>query len=640
MLFPAQAVFAQLPVVGNFKENTKPAPVTNQKLEQMDVELQQIAAIKSAYPDSALILCYKVYEDSYNMNFHDGMASSLMWIGSIYLNEKGETEEGLRYFRSAEIHCQKAVNVKDILMFNWYNDMSATFSIQGKYDSALVYYEKALSMALHRKWKDKKDLAVLYSNMASIYYTLEQYDDARPYLHKVEEIAAPIHLNTSLFDVYNTYASIYIVQDKLDSARLYIHKMKTLDVEIQGKKKGSVEYLSGIISLKEKKYPEAISDFRKSLKLSDQYSRDIANTLAGLGLAYFFIKNYPVAIRYMHKSIDCYTKAGIAGRGLLETYGNLSEVYDSTRNYSKAYYYKSLAYNLKDSLIKMENAKHLNKLENRYLTAEKNKELTAKQLQLAMSETRLRKKNIWIVLIVSGSMILLTVVAWLSQKQRLQLQKIKTARQQQQVLQLKAVIDGEEKERSRIGRQLHDDIMVQLSIVKMGLEALPIAHPNIRNTEGYNNIVEQLKHTSQQLRQTAHNLMPDALLEEGLVSAILYFCRSVEKLTGIKFLFQHYGDMPSLSSDVEVSIYRIIQELVQNIIKHAKASNALVQLNYRKGIFSITVEDDGIGIQNNTTEENKMGLKSIRTRLKAMDGVIDIHHCTPHGTSVSIELNI
>jgi signal transduction histidine kinase len=81
---------------------------------------------------------------------------------------------------------------------------------------------------------------------------------------------------------------------------------------------------------------------------------------------------------------------------------------------------------------------------------------------------------------------------------------------------------------------------------------------------------------------------------------------------------------------------------MQNVIKHAEATNALVQLNYLEGILSITVEDTGVGMkeQDNSIEENKMGLRSIRTRLKAMGGTMEIHPCTPHGTSVNIELSL
>jgi signal transduction histidine kinase len=631
---------AQLSFMDNFIERSMPETVTDEALTRMETELRQIEKIKSRYPDSALALCRKVFNDSRRMKFPDGMATSLLWTGSVYLSDKGQPLEALKYYRMAEQHCRQAVNVRTSLLILWHNDMAAAFSVQGQYDSALVYYYKGLTTALQHKDSDIKDMAMMNNNMASIYYVLEQYNEARPYLAKAEHISDSAGYKNLLIDAYNNYTSIFIVQDKLDSADIYLRKMRALQAWATPGQAGAIDYLQGMLLLKKKEYRQAIPSFLAAQEQTPSNTRDRVNNLSGLGLAYLFTSRYREAIRYMEESIDLSLQAGISGRSLVESYGNLAEVYDSARNYKQAYYFRSLASNLRDSLNKMENIKNLNTFETRYLTAEKNKEIAKKKLQLAIAETSLRKKDLWIAIIIGGAVILLILVAWLSQKQRLQLQKAKTARQQLQVQQLKAVIEGEEKERSRIGRQLHDDIMVQLSIVKMGMEALPMEYPRIKSAEGYINIVQQLTHASQQLRQTAHNLMPDALLEEGLVSAVLYFCRSVEKLTGIRFLFQHYGEIPAVSSDIEVSIYRIIQELVQNIIKHSGAANALVQLNYRKGILSITVEDDGKGIREGDLAENKMGLKSIRNRLKTLDGTIDIHHCTPHGTSVNIELSI
>lgn len=640
LLFLVRPSSAQLSFMERYIERTAPSSVTPGVLDKMEADLKLIESTKKRYPDSALSLCRKVYNDSRNMQFHDGMATALLWTGSIYAEEKGQPKEALSYFRMAEQHCRQAVNVRASLLLLWHNDMASAFSIQGQYDSALVYYYKTLNTALQNNWKDSRDLVMMYNNLASIYYVLELYDDARPYLQKAEQISDSAGFKPALFNSYNTYASIFIVQKKLDSAEIYVGKMDALKAGGLAVSNGSMAYLKGIIALHKKDYDKAIPSFELALESNKGNAREEVNNLAGIGVAHLFSRRYPLAARYLEEAIALSLKSGISGRSLLENYGNLAEVYDSSRDYREAYRYRSLASDLRDSLNKMENAKNLNTFETRYQAAEKNKQLAEKQLQLARAETTLRKKNMWIAFIVGGMLTLLAFAAWISQKQRLQLQMEKTARKQQEVHQLKAVLEGEEKERSRIGRQLHDDIMVQLSVVKMGLEALPAGYPDIKKAEGYHNIVQQLTLTSQQLRQTAHNLMPDALLEEGLVSAVLYFCRSVEKLSGIRFLFQHYGEIPVLSSDVEVSIYRIIQELVQNIIKHAKASNALVQLHYRKGILSITVEDDGTGMQHTNIEENKMGLKSIRTRLKTLDGCIDIHPCTPHGTSVNIELSI
>jgi signal transduction histidine kinase len=622
-------------------EKKTPSKNKDQQLAQLEVKLRIIEAIYTQYPDSALALSYAVFNASKKMDFPDGMASALIWMGSIHI-AKGGPHEALKYLRKALPYCNQAINVKEGLFLVWNNDMAAAFSIQGAYDSAMVYYYQALQRALKYNSKDYAQLAILYNNMGSIHYVLKQYDDALPYLEKAQHLGISKQLKPQLTETYITLASIFIVRDQLDSARQYLENISRLNTTITDKIQEQLHYLNGIIYLKEKQPAKAIPLFKEALALSENNIRSKIANISVLGSAYLLSKNYKSAVQYYQEAAKLSEQFGIGGRSLVEIYGNLSETYDSAKDYRNAYRYKFIAAALQDSISAMENTRSLNKLENLFQNAEKDKELTAKKLQLVLAEASLRNRNLWIAGIGIGTLILLTIAIMLSQKQRLQLQRAKTTKQQQQVEQLKAVIDGEEKERSRIGRQLHDDIMVQLSIVKMSMEALPMEYPGIKDAQSYKNIVQQVQHTSRQLRQTAHNLMPDALLEEGLISAVLYFCRNIEQMTGIKILFQHYGSIPSLSSDLQISIYRIIQELMQNVIKHAEATNALVQLNYLEGILSITVEDNGVGMkeQDNITEENKMGLRSIRTRLKAIGGTMEIHPCTPHGTSVNIELSV
>jgi signal transduction histidine kinase len=614
---------------------------SREQLAQLEKKLHTIDAIYHQYPDSALALSYAVFNTSKQMDFPDGMASALIWMGTIHI-EKGGPHEALKYLRKASPYCEQAVNVKEILLLVWSNDMAAAFSIQGAYDSAMVYYYQALKTALKYNSKDYRQLAILYNNMASIHYILKQYSDALPYLEKAKHLGILKQLKPQLTETYITFASIFIVKDQLDSARQYLENITRLNTTITPKIQEQLHYLNGIIYLKEKQPAKAIPLFKEALMLSENNIRSKIANISVLGSAYLLLKNYKSAVQYYKEAAKLSVQSAIGGRSLVEIYGNLAETYDSAKDYRNAYRYKFIAAALQDSISAMENTKSMNKLENLFQNAEKDKELTTKKLQLVLAKASLRNRNLWIVGIGTGTLVLLTIAIMLSQKQRLQLQRAKTTKQQQQVEQLKAVIDGEEKERSRIGRQLHDDIMVQLSIVKMSMEALPMEYPGIKDVQSYKNIVQQVQHTSRQLRQTAHNLMPDALLEEGLISAVLYFCRNIEQMTGIKILFQHYGSIPVLSSDLEISIYRIIQELMQNVIKHAGATNALVQLNYLEGILSITVEDNGVGMkeQDNNTEENKMGLKSIRTRLKAMGGTMEIHPCTPHGTSINIELSV
>jgi two-component system NarL family sensor kinase len=135
--------------------------------------------------------------------------------------------------------------------------------------------------------------------------------------------------------------------------------------------------------------------------------------------------------------------------------------------------------------------------------------------------------------------------------------------------------------------------------------------------------------------------LPDILLEEGLAEAVYYFCKNLKQNTGLEIDFQLYGQIPRLTPDFELSVYRIIQELVHNIIKHAKARLALVQITCQDRHLSITVEDDGVGIPSALLNERKgFGLRTVRARVKTLMGHLDVRSEEGKGTIVYLEFDI
>src|SRR5690606_20151980 len=157
------------------------------------------------------------------------------------------------------------------------------------------------------------------------------------------------------------------------------------------------------------------------------------------------------------------------------------------------------------------------------------------------------------------------------------------------------IIAGEEQERSRLARELHDGIMVLFSAIRMKLRQLPKSHRALTTDREFNDLNDELEQAIKELRRTAHNLMPDMLLDGGLAEAVFYFCKSLQQNSPLRINFQLYGNLPRLKEDAELSLYRIIQELVQNIIRHAEANKALVQFNYRDEVLCVTIEDNGKG---------------------------------------------
>jgi two-component system NarL family sensor kinase len=150
-----------------------------------------------------------------------------------------------------------------------------------------------------------------------------------------------------------------------------------------------------------------------------------------------------------------------------------------------------------------------------------------------------------------------------------------------------------------------------------------------------------LDNTIGDLRKVAQNLMPEALVKFGLQEALRDFCNSIQSSTDIKVVYQQFGEKRKLNNTAEVFIYRMVQELVANILKHAKATEIMVQLMMDENSTSLTVEDNGKGFDLNTLQhKNGAGIRNINYRVQYLNGTLDIDTTPGSGTSVNIQLPI
>lgn len=358
------------------------------------------------------------------------------------------------------------------------------------------------------------------------------------------------------------------------------------------------------------------------------------------GELYYTLRNYPKALTYFSSALDSATKYNMP-HIVTKAHFNLNKLYHSLHKKDLAYHHLSAYIRIKDSLTSSSVLNNMQQLDIKYRTAQKEKELVGKQLIIARQKENIVRKNAWLAVIISGCTVLIVIILVLyrsyRQKQRRQAEQIHAMRQEQEISNLKSMIHGEEKERSRLARELHDGIMVQLSVVNMNLKtALAAGAPASRES------VQQLEKTMHELRQTAHNLMPDILLAEGLSEALLYFCESLNSSSTTEIFFESEGKLPRLQPETELSIYRIVQELAQNILKHAKATQAIVQLLMAAdNLLVITIEDNGIGFDSDNIKNNPgMGLRSIPTRVMAMQGTMALQSKPGQGTSIYLEFDI
>jgi len=200
-----------------------------------------------------------------------------------------------------------------------------------------------------------------------------------------------------------------------------------------------------------------------------------------------------------------------------------------------------------------------------------------------------------------------------------------------------------EQERIRMARELHDGLGSMLSGIKHSFSAIKndIALNNEQENK-FDYTIGKLDDSIKDLRAVSHSMFSAELLEDGLDAAIRNYCTAVSTTAGIKISFENIMQQPpGLKGEQAFHIFRVVQELVQNVLKHSHAANAIVQLSYDNGTLALTVEDNGIGFTAASPYwKNGIGLKNVESRIKMLHGKMDIQSQPGKGTSVFIEVPV
>lgn len=601
--------------------------------------IEETNALRHVDTDSAIKNLMHAYQISYELNYLEGIAKSLTNLGLMYM-DKGEYTKSLQIYKRC-VPYSKLLSVKNpkaIVIL--YNNIAAVYGNQNIFDSAARYYYRALEQYDKHQLSDTTILLSLYTNLGGRLIVLKRTHQAKYYLAKAEPIALATDNSKMLAKVYVGYAAIKGIEKKYDSARYFALKALDIFEEVRDPASHIIAFSSvGDTYVNEGKPQKALTYYDQAFKIKhDAPKTAFAVAYRGRGKAYYKLGKYKQAEKDYLESLKLSHQAN-ALAGIEETNKALVDVYTALGDYKKALFYRNEYAKIVDSSMNEKRLRTFGQLEIKYRTSQKDKELAEKKLQLAQQRNEISVKNKWIVIICIASLLLIGLIAnnFRIRRQR-QVLQIKNLKNEKEMEQLKATMKGEEKERVRIARELHDGIMIQFSSVQMNLSALNEKMPTIQNSK-LNTIIDSLNEAIKDLRKSAHNLMPDMLLKEGLTEAVHYFCVRLQESSKTEIDFQSYGIMTKIASEYELMLYRMIQELLQNIIKHAKATKVLVQLNFQSEIMSITVEDDGVGVDTNSISLHRgMGLHQIKERIQSLNGHFTISANKPHGTSVYIEL--
>lgn len=302
---------------------------------------------------------------------------------------------------------------------------------------------------------------------------------------------------------------------------------------------------------------------------------------------------------------------------------------------------------LNDSLNKLSYKNEIANLEAEF----KNKENSIKiaQLKTQKDSAELKAQNNWLKFSFFGSttlvLLILILFILLYQRKKNQLIKEKNLKDKQEIQMLKnqkeleviqAMMDGEELERKRIARELHDGISSKLSALKIKLLRLETDRENYH--ENLEDINELLGTSITELRQVSYNLVPESLIKLGLEKALGDLCHLLHS-ESVKIEFQSFGfTEQEIPIPNQVNIYRIVQEMVNNALKHANCSEILVSCSQNGNNFYIAVEDNGVGYDvEKAKEKSGHGLKNLKNRVEMLSGIFNVES-SKAGTYYNIEL--
>jgi len=489
------------------------------------------------------------------------------------------------------------------------------------------------TISLFEETKDTANLIKVYDNFGVLYGNMNNYKKAEEYKIKTINLAKKIKDTFLIVSGSLNLGTIYAQTERLDKAYEQYMIVKSLSKTLNNDRinhhlyKNMARYYSEK-GMMDKCLENALIAYAY---LKDSKSKpEKAYFQAFLGTIYQELKMYNKAEKHLLSSLNISEE--IESESLqLNSLNPLAEISASKKEYKKAYNYARKYYTLNEKTRSENNTKIVTDLDTKYQTEKKDKELLQQKIQLQKKETQYNYMTGFAIFLLIGA-----ILTWFlfQQRQKRKNQEIITLKREHQIKTLETLIEGEEKERYRIAKELHDGVNGDLSAIKFKLSSL---------LEMNNKVIKEalimIDDSCKQVRAISHNLVPPSLEKFNLLEATQEYCHNMDEVHTIKINFQHIGETIAISKKTQVNIYRIIQELITNSIKHAKAKEINVQMSCHDKTLQITVEDNGVGYDQNDAKQNGIGLSNIESRINYLNANLDVLS-NEKGTSTTIEIDI
>lgn len=603
-------------------------------------KIREVKELQFTKLDSALSEAFKLRQNAIYKKYEKGVALAENRIGSIY-SDQGNYDSADYFFRLA-LNKRRSMNDERGVVSSFVS-LGHIGKAKGNLDSANYYFIEAARLG--EKVRDSTNLIYAYLELAHLYTAEGEVEKAIAHYNKALNYSKALLDKKQIVNSFDGLANFYYTTNQLDSALHFYN----LVLEYTNSKVETARTFNNIASCFStlNREPLAIDYYKKAKAIYAELAvpYDLATVHYNLGSSFYFIEQYDSSIQYFKNALFYYLESGNKV-DVADCYASLSELYSLKKEYSKAYSYQLKYSDLKDSVLNTNKLSSIAEMQTKYETEKKEQQIVLLDEQ---NKTQKAEKNF---LLAASAVLLLVLTAlgvYFVQRNRIAKknamiaeQKIESLLDEQEIKTYNAMLEGQEEERMRIATDLHDRLGSMLSTVKLLFSALDekIDKAQEENKKQYEKANHLLDEACVEVRRISHNLGTGMVANFGLIRALEELCESIDQSGKIECnLLVHGVVEKELKLNVEVGIYRMVQEIFNNTMKHAKANTLSLQMNRLEQSINIMIEDDGVGFDFNSIKEKEgMGLSNLSKRAEKLGGSIHIDSQIGRGTTTIIEL--
>lgn len=589
-------------------------------------------------------------------------ASAFNIIGSIY-NLTGKFDKSIANFLKAIQLFEITNNM--LSLATMYNNIGMVYNNTQQYKLAIEYFNKGLVISNKNHYEKTK--ALININLTNLYIQNNALDKALFHALKADSLTKKLKMTVEEAVNANLIGAIYFYKNNFTEAIKYYEISKSLAAkanDLHSENTAKLNIGEAQIQLKdnqaEKNLLESLYFFQS---ISDHYNVQLAANL--LKELYLNANNFQKALEFSNRAFAAEKK--IIDSVNYKTFSSLQTKYETQQKENKIVLLsqtdsiKSLKISNQqlalsaaklqladDSILLFTQTQQIlkNQLDSALKSDQINtlsKQALAKELVLQKQSAAIKQKNNLLMIAVISALLLVVIAYAVYNRKQIEQKIVLTAeRVKQRQAITEAVIEAEEAERKRIAADLHDGVGQLFSAVKMNLQALfdRVEMPKQDDYFLAEKTMALVDESCKEVRVISHKMMPNFLLKSGIASDIRSFIEKIDEHT-LKIKLETIGFKDQLEFNEEVILYRVIQELINNVIKHANANELYLLLERSASYINVVLSDNGKGF-NYEEGKNKggLGLKNIVVRINYLKGQITFSANQPKGTKVHIQIPV